>query len=547
MNSMTLSVFNEPSQINIKSAPENMINTQTAKPRENNRIHSKNENREKFSSYLEKNYSNKEKNIKKSNNKVEEQNENQSYSTDKTSKKKPKKQNSSKNKDKKVENENSFTHMPIITKTDSKQDKNNRGIDNFLNAIKKSEKSEKFDKKLSSSFLDSIKNGKKIDDKNVSTNLVHKKNSKETKVKNLNLSSKEKTGLDNFLNAITKSKNSEKADKKLAISFLNSIKNNKNSNKKITFSKNNKQSIEKNKTDSLLNSLKSKKNNNIENSNKIFSKKIEDKQSNKLFQVNEKSIEKDKNLEQNIKNKKVKISFKQVKENKFSKIDLPEHTEVLNKKDNLKSLNVKSDNEIFDKLQSILEKHQKNKEFKNQKNFKENENQFSRNFSNDSLTFKTSKISQNIKTEQQTPKLDFNNIIEQIKKSIKPPIKNEITIQLKPENLGKIKITLSMENNNLKANIMAEHKDVQHTMMQNMQQLEGALKEKGINLSNFTITVANDQNFEKNNHQSQFQNKKKNKFKVSNFENFTESIDSENNFNNNINEIKENSNLNIKI
>ena len=104
---------------------------------------------------------------------------------------------------------------------------------------------------------------------------------------------------------------------------------------------------------------------------------------------------------------------------------------------------------------------------------------------------------------------------------------------------------LSMENNNLKANITAEHRDVQHSLMNNMQQLETALKEKGINLSNFSVTVTNDQNFNKEQANSQFQNKKKNKFKVTNFENFNNEIDNE--LFENLQEIEENSNLNIKI
>ncbi len=220
-------------------------------------------------------------------------------------------------------------------------------------------------------------------------------------------------------------------------------------------------------------------------------------------------------------------------------------------KDNLKFENIKNSEitKILNKMENIALKHNQH-ERKNTD--KEQMQQKENNFTKQTLESKFAKTSKlfNIKdnfANKFTEKLDMNKIIDQIKKSLKPPMKNEVTIQLKPAHLGKLKVMLVMENNALKAHITTEHNNVQNSILNNMQQLEAALKEKGINLSNFTVTVEdnNDLN-KKNNSENTGQNKSK-KSRAVNFDNFENEdfIETSNQLEDIIEKL--NTNLNIKI
>ncbi len=83
-----------------------------------------------------------------------------------------------------------------------------------------------------------------------------------------------------------------------------------------------------------------------------------------------------------------------------------------------------------------------------------------------------------------------DNIISQIKKSFHNiKIKNEVSIKLNPPELGKIHLKLTMVNNDLTAKITTETHLVKNIIVNNLSQLQEALVEKGINLSNFNVYV----------------------------------------------------------
>ncbi len=107
-----------------------------------------------------------------------------------------------------------------------------------------------------------------------------------------------------------------------------------------------------------------------------------------------------------------------------------------------------------------------------------------------------------------------DNIISQIKKSLPNNLnlKSEVSIKLNPPELGKIHLKLVMINNDLSAKITTENSIVKNVILHNLNQLQETLVEKGINLSNFNVTVqgefadnnSNQQKFEKRYFSSNF-------------------------------------------
>ncbi len=108
-----------------------------------------------------------------------------------------------------------------------------------------------------------------------------------------------------------------------------------------------------------------------------------------------------------------------------------------------------------------------------------------------------------------------DNIISQIKKSLPNNLnlKSEVSIKLNPPELGKIHLKLVMINNDLSAKITTENSIVKNVILHNLNQLQETLVEKGINLSNFNVTVqgefadnnSNQQKFEKRYFSSNFE------------------------------------------
>ncbi len=203
--------------------------------------------------------------------------------------------------------------------------------------------------------------------------------------------------------------------------------------------------------------------------------------------------------------------------------------------------------DFMEKLESIAIKHKGKGEFESMGHEKESslaQKEFFNLAKAQVITENKSDKVFELKNEIPYEKIDIQKIIDQIKDSIKPPYKNEITITLNPENLGKLKIVLLMEGESLNAQITAENKNVQNSLNYNVQQLETALKEKGINLNNFTVTVDNQNNPESSENRN-FQDNKKSRDKIVNFDTFDENLSFDDI--KDLNEIVTNSNLNIKI
>ncbi|OGJ99578.1 MAG: hypothetical protein A2487_02340, partial [Candidatus Raymondbacteria bacterium RifOxyC12_full_50_8] len=67
---------------------------------------------------------------------------------------------------------------------------------------------------------------------------------------------------------------------------------------------------------------------------------------------------------------------------------------------------------------------------------------------------------------------------------------SEINIQLKPEHLGQVRISLDIERNIVFARMQVENENVKHIVENNVQSLKTALEESGIKVERFEVTVA---------------------------------------------------------
>lgn len=70
----------------------------------------------------------------------------------------------------------------------------------------------------------------------------------------------------------------------------------------------------------------------------------------------------------------------------------------------------------------------------------------------------------------------------------------EIQIQLKPEHLGSVKISLEIESNIVFARLEVENTQVKHIVENNLQQLKDSLQQNGIKVESFDVSVAGERN-----------------------------------------------------
>lgn len=81
-----------------------------------------------------------------------------------------------------------------------------------------------------------------------------------------------------------------------------------------------------------------------------------------------------------------------------------------------------------------------------------------------------------------------NQVIDKAKIEL-GPMKNSMTMQLTPENLGKINLKISTERGIVIASIVAENEAVKEVIENNLQQLKNALEEKGFGVQNLNVSV----------------------------------------------------------
>ena len=88
--------------------------------------------------------------------------------------------------------------------------------------------------------------------------------------------------------------------------------------------------------------------------------------------------------------------------------------------------------------------------------------------------------------------------------------KNEMNIQLIPENLGKLSIKIGLNEGTLTGKIYAENYSVKETIEANLNQLRDSLEEQGLNIASLEVHINdNSQNFERSLYQSKFTNGQK--------------------------------------
>ncbi|HCC07153.1 MAG TPA: hypothetical protein DEP72_03170 [Clostridiales bacterium] len=96
---------------------------------------------------------------------------------------------------------------------------------------------------------------------------------------------------------------------------------------------------------------------------------------------------------------------------------------------------------------------------------------------------------------KQTKTVDPQNLMKQILENAKMTLsaeKSEIIIKLKPENLGKITMSVVTEEGMLKAKFVAETQKVKETIEANLDDLKQSLKDKGLNLDAVEVSVRQD-------------------------------------------------------
>ncbi|GAB4302557.1 MAG: hypothetical protein Fur0034_17500 [Desulfuromonadia bacterium] len=87
--------------------------------------------------------------------------------------------------------------------------------------------------------------------------------------------------------------------------------------------------------------------------------------------------------------------------------------------------------------------------------------------------------------------LDPRSIADQVERRITLPTRHDepktVRIQLHPEELGKIQVTLSMENQNLKVEILTEHPAVRTALMDQVDQLRENLLRRNLSIGSFDV------------------------------------------------------------
>lgn len=92
-------------------------------------------------------------------------------------------------------------------------------------------------------------------------------------------------------------------------------------------------------------------------------------------------------------------------------------------------------------------------------------------------------------------RLEDNNFLEQLihkVNTIHRTGRNQLRLQLIPENLGKLSINLSSNNQDIKAKIYVESTQVKQTIENNLNQFRDSLREKGVNITDIEVSVGQD-------------------------------------------------------
>lgn len=114
------------------------------------------------------------------------------------------------------------------------------------------------------------------------------------------------------------------------------------------------------------------------------------------------------------------------------------------------------------------------------------------------LGFKDSKMSKTNNNQNNMSQfkslIQENDVLKQVKDKVNVKNltnKNQVEIKLKPESLGKLKISLSVESNKLVGKILVENSQVQNYLENNLLDLKNNLLSKGLQVDQFSIESDN--------------------------------------------------------
>ena len=105
-----------------------------------------------------------------------------------------------------------------------------------------------------------------------------------------------------------------------------------------------------------------------------------------------------------------------------------------------------------------------------------------------------------------------NNINHRLAEIFERNIKlgnNKFEIQIKPEHLGKIEVTMEINGDNIDITLKVENTNVASLLSENNVGLQKSLSSQGLNLSNFNLNYNNQNKFSEDN----LRKEKKNKLK----------------------------------
>ncbi len=115
-------------------------------------------------------------------------------------------------------------------------------------------------------------------------------------------------------------------------------------------------------------------------------------------------------------------------------------------------------------------------------------------------------IKSNFTTEVQIPEKD---VIKQVVSKMEFKLsegKNEVTVQLKPEILGNLKMDIEVEKGTITAKILVDNYRTKEILENNIGVLQNKIEENGMEIKTVEVSVGNNADFEKENQERQFEN-----------------------------------------
>ena len=92
-------------------------------------------------------------------------------------------------------------------------------------------------------------------------------------------------------------------------------------------------------------------------------------------------------------------------------------------------------------------------------------------------------------------------------KTLKLPGSTEVTVKLRPEELGDVSLKLVLEKGQINGSITADRKEVVIMLQNNLEQLKTDLKNNNVNLNNITVNIQSGEDFDSKNNRRGFSNK----------------------------------------